>query len=349
MMGSTAIVLFSLGGPDRPEAVRPFLFNLFNDPAIIALPRWPRWALAHLLAWRRAKKARAIYAKLGGASPILANSVAQGLALSRALKDPSGFKVFVAMRYWKPLIPVTLRAVKEMTPSRVVLLPLYPQFSTTTTGSSYRAWVAEAMRQGLDCPQHLVCCYALDQAFVGAVADLTREGLAEAKARAPKARPLIIFSAHGLPKKIIDKGDPYQAQIEASALAVVARLDLAREDWIVAYQSRVGPMQWIGPATDEIIVKAAREARAIVLVPIAFVSEHSETLVELDIDYRQLAERNRAPAYVRVPTVGTHPKYIAGLAALVLRAMEGRDAIVPGAGNQSCAGQAGCARGAGKN
>ena len=349
-MSRTAIVLFNLGGPDRPQSVRPFLFNLFNDPAIIRLPSPVRWLLAHLIAWRRARKARAIYDQLGGGSPLLANTVAQALALSRACKDPGSVKVFVAMRHWNPLTPISVRAVKEMAPERVVLLPLYPQFSTTTTLSSHQAWMLEAGRQGLDCPHHLVCCYPTLRGFVVALAKLAKEGLIEARAKAPDARPLVIFSAHGLPRRIVVAGDPYQKQVEASAAAVAAELGLADGDWMIAYQSRVGPLEWIGPACDAAIVEASRAGRAIVLVPIAFVSEHSETLVELDIDYRHLAEHHRAPAYVRVSTVGTHPDFINGLADLV--GMAGGDArgdargdsgpVAPGAGSQACAGSKGC-------
>ena len=341
-MSGTAIVLFNLGGPDRPQSVRPFLFNLFNDPAIIRLPSPLRWLLAHAIAWRRAPKARAIYDQLGGGSPLLANTVAQALALSRACKDPGSVKDFVSMRYWNPLTPVSARAVKEMAPERVVLLPLYPQFSTTTTRSSHLAWMQEAARQGLDCPHHLVCCYPTLRGFVVALASLAREGMIEARAKAPGARALVIFSAHGLPKRIVDAGDPYQAQVEASAVAVASELGLAGEDWMIAYQSRVGPLEWIGPATDAAIAEAAKAGRAIVLVPIAFVSEHSETLVELDVEYRHLAERHQAPAYVRVSTVGTHPEFIKGLADLVHLAGRGAHPIAPGAGDLACAGRSGC-------
>jgi ferrochelatase len=338
----TAVVLFSLGGPDGPHAVRPFLFNLFNDPAIIDLPRLPRWILAHLISWRRAAKARAIYAKLGGGSPLLANTVAQGLALSRALDDPTGYKVFVAMRYWKPFTASTMRAVKAIDPARVILLPLYPQFSGTTSGSSYRAWMDEATRQGLDCPHRLICCYPDDPGFVQALAALAREGIVEARKLAPHANPLVLFSAHGLPKKVVARGDPYQSQIEQSAQSVASAMGLAGDDWSVCYQSRVGPLEWIGPATETAIDLAARNDRSIVLVPIAFVSEHSETLVELDIEYRELAEKLGAPAYVRVPTVSTHPRFIEGLADLVRGGLKSESGVGPGASAGSCQGQPGC-------
>src|SRR5262249_21133141 len=147
--------------------------------------------------------------------------------------------------------------------------------------------------------------------FVAAAAALIRAGLAASEARTGR-RPRLLFSAHGLPKKIVRRGDPYPAQVEQSARAIAATLGLAEADWVVCYQSRVGPLEWIGPYTDEEIRRAGREDVAVVLFPIAFVSEHSETLVELDIDYRHLAERSGVPDYVRIPTVGTTPAFIAG-------------------------------------
>jgi ferrochelatase len=227
-------------------------------------------------------------------------------------------------------------AVKAYAPDQVILLPLYPQFSTTTTASSYRLWREEAARQGLTAPQRLVCCFPTEPGFIAAAADLVRQGIARARAAAPAARPLAVFSAHGLPKRIVAGGDPYVSQVEAGAAAIVARLGLAAGDWVVAYQSRVGPLEWVGPATDTVILEAARDRRALVVFPIAFVSEHSETLVELDIEYRHLAERDGAPAYVRVPAVGTQPAFIAGLAALARKAMADSVPVQDGSGRQAC-------------
>ena len=336
-----AIVLFNLGGPDRPESVQPFLFNLFNDPAIISAPTALRWLLAKLMARRRTPVARAIYDHLGGGSPLLANTEAQARALEPLLQDLGTARCFIAMRYWNPLIEEAAAAVKRFGPDRILLLPLYPQFSTTTTGSSWRAWQRAARAAGLAAPTTLLCCYPRQAGFVQAIAALVREGLAVAAAA---GRPRLLFSAHGLPKRIVARGDPYQWQVEQSCAAVVAALGRSDLDWGVCYQSRVGPLEWIGPATDAEIARAGQEGVPVVLVPIAFVSEHSETLVELDIEYGKLALRAGVPAYIRVPTVSVAPAFIEGLGGLVRRALESGGSALSGEGGRICpATCAGCA------
>jgi protoporphyrin/coproporphyrin ferrochelatase len=339
----TAIVLFNLGGPDSLEAVRPFLTNLFNDPAIIRVPALLRSMIAAWIARRRAPVAEKIYGLMGGRSPILPNTELQAAALSTALGPAIEAKVFIAMRYWHPMTVEAVAQVKAYAPTQVILLPLYPQFSTTTTASSYRLWREEAARQGFAVPHRLICCYPTEPGFIAAAAELVAAGLERVRSSDPQARPLVVFSAHGLPKKVVTDGDPYVSQVEAGAAAIIARLDLKPGDWVISYQSRVGPLEWVGPATDAVILQAAQDKRALVVFPIAFVSEHSETLVELDIEYRHLADENGAAAYVRVPTVGTHPAFIAGLANLVRSAMA-RDAVVQdGSGRQACADWRRCA------
>lgn len=314
-MTRTAIVLFNLGGPDRPEAIQPFLFNLFNDPAIIGAPLLIRFLLARLISRRRAPVAAEIYAKMGGASPILPNTEAQARALEAALGDLGDVRCFVAMRYWQPRAAETALAVKDFQPDRIILLPLYPQYSETTSGSSLKEWARMAKQVGLTAPVTCICCYPRQAGFITAMVDLIRPAYAQACAGGQK--PRLVFSAHGLPKKIIARGDPYQWQVEQTAAAVVAALDIQNLDWLVAYQSRVGPLEWIGPATDAEIRRAGADGVPLVLCPVAFVSEHSETLVELDIEYAELAHEVGVPAYFRVPTVATHPAFIAGLAETV--------------------------------
>lgn len=313
-MSKTAVVLFNLGGPDCPEAVQPFLFNLFNDPAIIGAPTPIRWLIAKLISSRRAPVARDIYARIGGRSPLLEETRRQAEALESRLGE--GHKVFIAMRYWHPMAPETVAAVKAWGPDRVVLLPLYPQFSTTTSRSSIRQWKKEAVRQGLTAPTETVCCYPTESGFVQACAELVRQGWGQASAA---GRPRVLFSAHGLPKKVVDGGDPYQAQVEQSAAAVAQATGIADLDWSICYQSRVGPLEWIGPSTEAELDRAGADKVPVVVVPIAFVSEHSETLVELDIEYRHRADGLGIPAYVRVPAVGSGPGFIEGLARLVSR------------------------------
>ncbi len=311
-MPRRAVVLMNLGGPDSPQAVKPFLINLFSDPAIIGLPLPLRWPLARLIAWRRVEAALDIYNHLGGSSPLLANTEAQARALEAVLGASS--RCFVAMRYWHPFTHETVAAVKEWQPDEIVCLPLYPQFSTTTTASSLAAWRREAARQKLDRPTRVVEPYPAVSGFVDALAAL----IGPVFDAAPTAhRVRLLLSAHGLPLKIVRAGDPYPEQIEQTAAAVVAALNRSGMDSVVCYQSRVGPLAWLGPATDDEIRRAGREGVALVVAPISFVSEHSETLVELDRDYRRLAEDCAVPAYYRVPTVGTEPRFIAALAELV--------------------------------
>jgi ferrochelatase len=327
-MSRTAVVLFNLGGPDSPAAVEPFLFNLFNDRAIIALPQPLRWLVATLISRRRAPVARAIYEKLGGGSPLVANTMAQAAALERALGD--GNRVFVAMRYWQPLSGETAAAVKAWQPDEIVLMPLYPQFSTTTTQSSLMDWQAAARRIGLTALTRVLCCYPDEAGFISTLAAEVR-GVLRQWPRGERKR--VLFSAHGLPQKIVAGGDPYQWQVERTAAALRAALAEPTLDSVVCYQSRVGPLAWIGPGTDTEIRRAGQEGVGLIVVPVAFVSEHSETLVELDIEYRHLAAAAGVPRYVRVPTVGTAAGFIAGLAALVRQARSGP---CPATGTRLC-------------
>ncbi|MEP4378085.1 MAG: ferrochelatase [Alphaproteobacteria bacterium] len=312
---TTAVILYNLGGPDGPDDVRPFLFNLFNDPMIIGAPAPIRWLLAQVISRKRAPIAREIYANIGGGSPLLANTRAQADALEAALNAGEGdYKCFVAMRYWHPMVDAVLDEVIASAPDRIVLLPLYPQFSTTTVGSMMRVWERAARKRKLDIPVTALCCYPTDPGFVDAVTGLLAGALETATAEKEKLR--VLFSAHGLPKQIVEGGDPYQSQVEQTAAAVMSALGQAL-DWLCCYQSRVGPLEWIGPATDDEIERAGADGKSVIIVPIAFVSEHSETLVELDIEYRELADKAGVIEYIRVPTVDTAPAFIDGLADLV--------------------------------
>ncbi len=344
-MGKTAVILFNLGGPDGLAAVRPFLFNLFNDPAIIGAPAPIRWLLAQFISRRRAPVARAIYREMGGASPLLPNTQAQADALEAALNRDGGrdggqaggaarrYKTFIAMRYWHPRAAAAAAAVKAYDPKRVVLLPLYPQYSSTTIGSSLRDWTVAAAAAGLKAETTAICCYPRLAGLVDEMAARIRPRLDAARAKGPVR---LLLSAHGLPKRIVERGDPYQWQVEQTAAALVARLGEADLDWRVCYQSRVGPLEWIGPATDAEIARAGRDGRALVVASIAFVSEHSETLVELDIEYARLARDAGVLAYERAPTVDAGAAFIDGLASLVRGAVTERRPIVPAGGSRLC-------------
>ena len=226
------------------------------------------------------------------------------------------------MRYWHPMSDAIVEDVKAFDPDEIVLLPLYPQFSTTTVGSSLRDWRRAATTTGLSAPTYSVCCYPTSNGWITAQADLIGQALTN-----EPGKVRILFSAHGLPRKVVNGGDPYQWQVEQTAAAVVSAMG-GHDNWAVCYQSRVGPLEWIGPSTEDELTRAAKEGLGVIIVPIAFVSEHSETLVELDIEYQELAADLGLSTYVRVPAVGTHPAFIGGLAEIV-RKVRGDASPVP--------------------
>lgn len=318
-MSRTAVILFNLGGPDSPSAVRPFLFNLFNDRAILRLPAIVRSPLAWLISTKRAKQAQAIYAHMGGKSPIVEQTEAQATALEKLLKaDGMDVKVFSSMRYWHPRAADVAAQVKTFAPERIVLLPLYPQYSTTTTASSLAEWKEQAAKCALNMPSSAICCYPTDSHFIAAHVKLLKTAYWNASADAP---PRVLFSAHGLPEKIAHAGDPYQGQVEKTVAAIVNVLAIEDLDYSICYQSRVGPLKWIGPSTEEEIRRAGTEGKPVVVVPVSFVSEHSETLVELDIEYAHLARDAGVPRYERVPALGIEPSFIEGLVMLTKSAL----------------------------
>jgi ferrochelatase len=336
-MSRIAVVLFNLGGPDSPRAIRPFLRNLFADPAIIGAPTPVRLPLAEMISRSRLKLAKANYGAIGGASPLGRETEAQAAALSARLarlRPEDETRVFVAMRYWRPFTEETAKAVAAYAPDEVVLTPLYPQFSSTTTQSSLAAWARAYRGPGR---QHTVCCYFDDEQFVEAHARRIRHAFAAAGSPAGLR---LIFSAHGLPERVSASGDPYRWQIEQTCAKVAARLGPGW-DWRIAYQSRVGPLRWIGPSTTEEIEAAAAEGFGVIIDPIAFVSEHVETLVELDRDYAAFAERVGAAPYIRVQTLRDDPVFIESLARVVMRAL-GQVGVRPG-GSPCAAGLARCA------
>lgn len=322
MRPKVAIILFNLGGPDSLDAIRPFLLNLFNDPAILRVPFFVRPFLARRIARARLRPATEGYRLLGGKSPLLEMTRAQGHAIETALPELDA-KCFLAMRYWKPFSLEAARAVRAWQPDEVVLLPLYPQYSTTTTGSSLTAWREAAARAGLVVPTSALCCFPTDPAFVAATLAIVQAAYQAARAELDPSVPLrILFSAHGLPEAIVRGGDPYQYQIEQTTAAVIAGWRRNDLDWRICYQSRATPQQWIQPSTDHEVAQAGRDKTAVLVVPIAFVSEHTETLVELDVDYKELAHRSGVPAYFRVPTQRLDQAFIASLAHLVRFARE---------------------------
>ncbi len=339
-MRRVAVVLFNLGGPDAPESVRPFLENLFLDPAILRVPGFIRPWLGRFIARRRTPAAQANYAILGGRSPLLELTEAQAAALQAALNAgtrEAEYRCFVAMRYWHPFAEEAARAVRDWGAEEAVLLPLYPQYSTTTTGSSVADWQRACAGAGLSLPSTTLCCWHSDAGFVAATARLLRQSHAEACAALPEGVTLrVLFSAHGLPESIVKRGDPYQWQVERTVAAVVESLAIPGLDHAICYQSRVTPQKWIGPSTEAELERAAHDRVAVLVCPIAFVSEHSETLVELDVEYRDEAKKLGIPGYFRVPAQNSDAGFIAALRDLVLKARGSGRALCSFAGARQC-------------
>ena len=310
-----AVILFNLGGPDKLESIEPFLFNLFNDPAIISIPRIFRYPLAKLISKRRAPIAKNIYKEIGNKSPILELTQNQAKSLENNLLKKGDYKCFVAMRCWHPRASDVLKKVREYNPEEIILLPLYPQYSASTSGSSINEWSILCKKENYQVKTKTICCYPTENYFIESHISLIKKTLKTIEDNNFK----LIFSAHGLPENKIKKGDPYQWQVEQTVKEIMSNIKDENLDCIISYQSRVGPLKWIGPSTDEVIIKYSKEKKGIVVVPVAFVSEHSETLVELDIEYKKLAEKNGCGFYKRVPALGVEANFIKGLEQLVLK------------------------------
>lgn len=318
MESKTAVVLFNLGGPDSLAAVEPFLFNLFSDPDIFRLPLafLTQRLFARGVARRRAPDARAGYAAIGGKSPLLDNTLRQARALQQSLQAHGAYEVFVCMRYWNPLTAEVVAKLKARGHGRVVLFPLYPQYSITTTGSSYNEFMRECARQHYKPVTTLIRQWYDAPDYQQAIL----ESITAETATFPDPDPAhisLLFSAHGLPQKIVDRGDPYEQQIHATFEAL--RRDLAWPDVTLCYQSRVGPLKWLQPYTDQVIrAKAATGTQQMLVYPIAFVSDHTETLYELGILYGKLAAECGIGHYRVVPALNDHPLLIRAMEKLIL-------------------------------
>ena len=310
-----AVVLFNLGGPDKLESVEPFLFNLFNDPAIISIPSFIRYPLAKLISKRRAPIAKDIYREIGNKSPILELTQKQAQSLENSLVKKGDYKCFVVMRCWHPRARDVIDKVKEYDPQEIILLPLYPQYSASTSGSSINEWNDLCKKENYLIKTKTICCYPTQENFIMSHVNLIKKTLNTIENKNFK----LLFSAHGLPENKIKKGDPYQWQVEKTVETIMSKLINENLDFLITYQSRVGPLKWIGPSTDEMIIKYSKEKKGIVIVPVAFVSEHSETLVELDIEYKKLAEKNGCVFYKRIPALGIEENFVKGLTDLVLQ------------------------------
>ncbi len=320
----TAVVLFNLGGPDKLSSVRNFLFNLFNDKAIINLPQPLRFLLAKLISSRRDLKAQEIYKQIGGKSPLLDITISQADSLQRELSFYGDFKVFVAMRYWHPFALETSAKVKEYKPDSLILLPLYPQFSSTTSASSINDFLENY--QPKNEKVKIICCYPESPEFIKSHGLLLKQTLEKIPLN-QQEKVRILFSAHGLPMSVINRGDPYVFQVQLTATKIISCLrDLQKHsnfkiDSQVCFQSKVGPLKWTSPSLEQELRRAAHDKKIPVILPIAFTSDHSETLVELDLEYKELAHSLGIEEYHRVPALNINGHFIKSLAEICLNSL----------------------------
>ncbi|MGD0224818.1 MAG: ferrochelatase [Terriglobia bacterium] len=319
------VVLFQLGGPDSIDAIEPFLYNLFCDPDIIDFPfaRLAREPLARLISSRRAGKVRKHYAEIGGKSPIGEVTARQARALEAELSKSFVARVVVAMRYWHPLTDAAIRDLMAFAPEEIVLLPLYPQYSSTTTGSSLNEWQRQFPREHA-ATVHVVREFHTHPLYLDAVVERIEQGLGRFRrsnghaARVPSDVHLL-FSAHSIPVSVIHGGDPYQTHIEATVKAVMERGRWANPHSL-CYQSRSGPGHWLQPFIHESLQQiTARGAERVLVVPIAFVSDHVETLHEINIEAREMAETLGIQQFETMEGLNDLPAFISALADLVLR------------------------------
>ncbi len=323
-MGRVGVLLLNLGGPDQLEDVGPFLFNLFADPEIIRIPfRWMQSPLAWFISTRRTKTSQDNYRQIGGGSPLRRITEEQGQALKQRLQElGQEADIYIGMRYWHPFTEEAIARIKRDHQDRLVILPLYPQFSISTSGSSFRLlqriWLEDPKLSQIE--YTVIPSWYKQPAYLQAMADLIAQEL-DKLPNPDKAH--IFFSAHGVPRSYVEEaGDPYQQEIEECTSLIMQTLNRPNPHTL-AYQSRVGPVEWLQPYTEDAIeALGAQGVEDLVVVPISFVSEHIETLQEIDIEYREVAEHAGIHNFHRVPAPNTHPLFIQALADLVMEALK---------------------------
>ncbi|AFZ35366.1 ferrochelatase [Stanieria cyanosphaera PCC 7437] len=323
-MGRVGVLLLNLGGPEKIEDVRPFLYNLFSDPEIIRLP-WQglQKPLAWLISTLRAKKSQANYLQIGGGSPLLQITEAQAEALTAKLSElGQNVKVYIGMRYWHPFTEEAIAQIEKDRLEKVVILPLYPQFSISTSGSSFRVleemWKTDPHLQQIK--YTLIPSWYDAPGYLEAMADLITQELNQFE---HPEQVRIFFSAHGVPVSYVEEaGDPYQKEIEECTRLIMQTLKRPNQ-YTLAYQSRVGPVEWLKPYTEDALQELGeQQVKDLLVVPISFVSEHIETLQEIDIEYREVAEEAGIENFRRVPALNTHPRFIESLAQLVIDSVD---------------------------
>ncbi len=317
---TAAIVLFNLGGPTGRATIKPFLFNFFMDKNIIPFPTPLRIVFAKIISILRGKgPALTSYNEIGGGSPLLENTLAQAAALLPHLQDlADDVRIYTCMRYWHPMADTVVAQVQAFKPDQLFLVSLYPQLSSTTFWSSLEQWQQVAKSYGYTKEPTAICCYPTEPGFIAASTEHVKTEIDKC-VTATGRLPRVLFSAHSLPVKIIKQGDPYQYQCEQTVKAILAELNIPDLDYVISYQSKVGPQAWLGPQTEDEIKRAGHDKVPLIIYPHAFVSEHVETIVELGIEYAEVAHEHGVPYYAVVPTVGTHRKFIAGLAYQIKR------------------------------
>jgi ferrochelatase len=315
-MARRGVLLLQFGGPDSPEAIRPFLRDLFDDPEILSMPAFVRKPLAWTIAKFRAPKVAKDYAKMGvpgGASPLGMWTRKQAELLSSRL----GLPVEVAMRAWKPTTAEGLAKLRAAGVDDVLALPLYPQYSFTTTRSSMTVLLREFPRAMPGATLRAVRHWPTEPAYVEATVETIRKG----RAKLPGADPYVLFSAHGLPERIVAKGDPYPGEVEETVRAVASAAGLAK--WSLSFQSRVGPVEWIRPFTEEKIPELAREGvKDLLVVPMSFTCDHFETLFEMAILQAEIAKTAGIERYAVAPALNDEPRFIEALEALARHGFE---------------------------
>jgi ferrochelatase len=322
-----AVVLFNLGGPTGVETIKPFLFNFFMDKNIIPFPAPLRAAFAKMISIRRGTgPALEAYNEMGGSSPLLENTLAQAISLQKEISDMADdVRVYTCMRYWHPMADSVVPQVQAFNPDELFLVSLYPQQSSTTFWSSLEQWRSFSKQYGYTKEPAVLCCYPTDEGFINASAQLIKEQIDHCLTTTNRL-PRILFSAHSLPVKLIKKGDPYQYQCERTMDAILKKLNIPNLEARITYQSKVGPQEWLGPQTEDEIKQAGRDKVPLLIYPHAFVSEHVETIVELGIEYKHVAEEYGVPYYNVVKTVGIHPDFIKGLAKRI-QIMQGQTGL----------------------
>lgn len=315
MPADKAVLLLQMGGPDSLDAIKPFLINLFTDREIIKIgPAWLQPVIARIIVKKRLSHVEQNYSQIGGKSPLRELTQQQAMALENVLGEE--YRCFVAMRYWRPSTIEALAEIKRAGIKDITALSLYPHYSRATTGSSIKELNRVLNEAGVEFNVRYIDRFYNDPGYISALVERIKEGLGEFH---PLADVELLFSAHSLPQSFIDEGDPYQSHIEETVRLVMQHFDMPHH---LSFQSRAGPVKWLEPSTDDMLQKLAAEgSKNLLVVPLSFVSDHIETLHEIDIEYSKKAWELGIVKFVRMPSLNSSPQFIECLASLVRTAV----------------------------